>query len=57
MTVGLVDLLKQFRDFQAAMAFFDAGVDLACQQVQARQEAQGAMALVLAVWRRCPAPA
>jgi hypothetical protein len=45
----LVDLLEQLGEFQTAMAFFDACVDLPCQQVQARQEAQGAMALVFIV--------
>jgi len=44
-----VDLLEQLGEFQTAMAFFDACVDLPCQQVQARQEAQGAMALVFIV--------
>jgi hypothetical protein len=45
----LVNLLEQLGEFQTAMAFFDACVDLPCQQVQARQEAQGAMALVFIV--------
>jgi hypothetical protein len=44
-----VDLFEQLREFQAAMAFFDAGVDLPGQQVQACQEAQGAMPLVFVV--------
>ena len=42
--VGLVDFLKQLGEFQTAVALFDAGVDLSCQQVQARQEAQGRQA-------------
>jgi hypothetical protein len=44
-----MDLLEQLREFQAAVAFFDAGVDLPGQQIQARQEAQGAMPLVFVV--------
>ena len=44
-----MDLLEQLGEFQTAMALFDAGVDLSCQQIQARQEAQGAVALVFVV--------
>ena len=44
-----MDLLEQLREFQTAMALFDAGVNLPGQQVQARQEAQGTMPFVFIV--------
>jgi hypothetical protein len=44
--VGCVEFLEEPDEFARAMALFDAGVNLSCEQVDTCQQAQRPMALV-----------
>ena len=47
--IGGVEKLEEFDEFAAAVAVLDEGVDLAGEQIDAGQQADRAMALVLVI--------
>src|ERR1700752_3251836 len=49
--VSGIEKLEEFDELSAAMAIFDKGVDLAGEQINPRQQAERAMALVLVIPR------
>ena len=47
--VSGIEKLEEFDELAAAVAVFDQGVDLAGEQIDPGQQAEGAMALVLMI--------
>src|SRR3984885_6358368 len=49
--IGGIEKLEEFDEFAAAVAILDQGVDLAGEQIDAGQQADGAVALVFIIAR------
>ena len=50
--IGGVEKPEEFNEFAASVAILDEGVDLAGEQIDARQQADRAVALVLVIARQ-----